>query len=358
MSDTKPKLPSATMSGNNGNKTFSKNLLYMPLVAYDTKDGHGEPDPDAYMASRKSMPKSVVEKSLTEFWHKVGVDYHRNLATVHDSKNNGNRPSSLAEMEERIRQRVLVLIGGGINSTLTTNTQQRRNESTATAANRKTRKRRRKTAMNVSTDHSRTEEFLQQLNGLWNEYIHKLFYLQPPATSAVTDSSTSNNNSSSLYQALTRKTSFWARVTHYISYEKAQLVGAKVRIKACRQHPHLQRKEGFLVSITKNTWVVMMQISITMNNNNSSSNKKRQKLESHQNDPLVRVSETDNSDAKEGKSQDQRVWKNTIVPKRGSTLSLLIPIPSSEADASEPPKNDKSADEKEHHIVIDMQEDP
>ena len=113
-----------------GGKTLSKRLLYLPLAAYESSSHGGSDggttnnavDPiTTYLDNRKSLPISVQEKALVNFWHKVGVEYHQNQATVHDPKNNGNRPISLRDLEDRIRQRALTLVGGGINKSWSQN---------------------------------------------------------------------------------------------------------------------------------------------------------------------------------------------------------------------------------------------
>ena len=93
-------------------KTLSRNAIYTPLEGYDQE----EVEPSQYMTTRKTIPKSLQESSLFTFYQSVSYNFHYKIATASDPRNNGNRPSSLKDVEERIRQRAITLIGGGINS--------------------------------------------------------------------------------------------------------------------------------------------------------------------------------------------------------------------------------------------------
>ena len=102
---------SDTMSGTASNvsddvaskqsSTLSRNALYTPLMAFEQTNV----DPSSYMTTRKNIPSSLRESSLVDF-----------IQTVSETT---EKPLSFQAVEERIRQRALTLVGGGINSSMT-----------------------------------------------------------------------------------------------------------------------------------------------------------------------------------------------------------------------------------------------
>ena len=114
-----------------GGKSLSKNLLYAPLEAYhkaacfqavggdsDYSTSDSNFHPSQYMSLKSSIPKSLQESSLVSLFHSISCNYHRNRAMANDAKNNGSRPLGLSDIEERIRQRAVTLVSGGINSSI------------------------------------------------------------------------------------------------------------------------------------------------------------------------------------------------------------------------------------------------
>lgn len=289
-------------------KTLSKRSVYLPLVAFEHKVD-GQYNPDAYLATCKRLPTSVQEKALVDFWHKVGVDYHRN-ATVKDARNNGNKPISLSDMEERIRSRAMTLIGGGINTswdnTTTSAVSSRATKSSPNdpklsrkqqLAHKRQRKSKHLMHFATSDESGEMSGFLSGLNGLWNEYMVKL--LQLPS------STTGSNRTLVDYQKFTRDAKAWSHVTAAVTHETAQLVGARVKIKTCRHSPSWIGRIGYMVGKTKNAWNVMVEGPLSKRRRRSS------KL----------------ADAGNGKEEGEVVgWRSLVVPKKGSELTLLIPI--------------------------------
>jgi hypothetical protein len=333
-------------------KTLSRRQLYLPMIAYDNS-----PDPSGYMASRKSLPNSIQETSLVDFWHKIGVSYHQERATIHDPKNNGHKPLALPELDARIRQKAMTLVGGGINSGWdTTSTASRSNAGGTTTIHedpriqtikRDQKKRKRqimKSVMNFSTTHDdeegrRVGQFLYDLNEMWNMYIRRL--LQLPTTMDDDDDDDATLDS---YESLVRDPAFLFRVTSCITKETVQLVGARVKIQSCQSHPQWRGKTGILVRQTTNTWQLMVSIPKAAyvkkrntrrrkdnnnrtvdddNNNNTSTTKKTDgkgtSKEKKASEPSSPITDTMISSKKEG-------LKTLIVPKQGSSLTLLIPI--------------------------------
>lgn len=324
-------------NNNQTSKTLSKRLMYLPLVAYELAISSGPgSDPATYLDNRKSLPASVQEKALVNFWHKVGVSYHRNQATVHDPKNNGNRPIPLRDLEDKIRQRALTLLGGGINSawatTTSTSTSTSGNnnknrigqtmasqleEETVTTVNRKKRKRDQAVMTFGSLDlDGSISLFLQELNGLWNDHIYQLLQLPTAA----------NISSADKIAALTTcsDTKFWARVTACVANEEtSQLVGAQVRIKACKHCPRWMGRRGVLVGRTTNTWNVMVPVGV---GDATSSRRKGKKKQRNKNANILATEKEDTSIDQTTNIQQGGGWKSMVVPKRGSSLSLLIPL--------------------------------
>ena len=326
-------------SRSSSGKTLSKRLLYLPLIAYELSstsgDGNKSGDPTTYLDNRKSLPSSVQEKALVNFWHKVGVEYHQNQATVRDPKNNGNRPISLRDLEDRIRQRALTLVGGGINSGWDTSAGAVANggggQNAALSDQDKgetIKKKKRKRSQSVMTfiaPHDTggriVSQFLQELNALWNDYIYQLFQLLPPPSSLKSNGAPISI--STYYSALTNSTSFWARVTSCISNGNTQLMGAKVRIKTCRHSPSWVGRTGYLVGSTSATWSVMVE---------ERAPKKKKKRRRGKN--LVNEVYESSSSKVDEKQNREHSWKSIVVPKRGSTIALLIPLAADRNDAT------------------------
>lgn len=311
--------------------------MYLPLVAFDSKV-NGKYDPEAFMAARQNLPNSVQEKALIEFWHKVGVDYHR-TATVKDPTNNGHRPISLSDMEERIRSRALTLIGGGINNSWGPSSNAAAgtlNTKATTKAPRLSRKqqlaykrqRKNKHLMHFTTndEDGKMSRFLSDLNSLWNEYMVKL--LQLP--------------SSGDYHVLVQDSTVWSHVTASITNETAQLVGAQVRIKSCRESPNWVGKIGIVVGRTKNTWNVMVEGPV---------GKGKGKRENQSKSKLNELT-TDKGNWKG--------WRSLVVPKRGSEITLLVPMKQKKSDGGQTLQSHHTAMTSQSRtpvLAIDINED-
>ena len=164
-------------------KTLSKSLMYAPLVAYQkaavgsSSSSSKATHPSQYMSAKKNVSASLRESSLASTLHFVSCDYHRNRATVNDAKNNGSRPIGLSDVDERIRQRAVTLLGGGINASIpvgkkVVRSKKRRRRSWETA----------KPFLSKSftdeavlrSDSGDILSFLRKLNSTWNDYVWKL----------------------------------------------------------------------------------------------------------------------------------------------------------------------------------------
>jgi RNase P/RNase MRP subunit p29 len=320
---TKPK----PFTDGNNQKTLSKNALYTPLAAYEQT----QVDPSTYMTTQIStIPKSLKEHSLSVFLQKVSFEYHRNRATASDPKNNGSRPLSVGDIDDRIKRRAVTLIGGGVNSSMTS--KQIKSET-------KSRKRprrewndvksslRRKHPGRTRSDNDDSIQFLRQLNSSWNDYM--------AAASILGLNSSSSSSSSSIWDD-----DLMAIKARFALARRAQieLVGAHVKVATCPQKKNLVGTLGVLVGETKNTWsVVRLCPSREDMKDPKDAGKPPLKLE---NDKPVRTS---------GKHHTELV----TIPKRGSSLVLMIPITPSLSDAKEEATMENHEEEKELIVQAD-----
>ena len=164
-------------------KTLSKSLMYAPLVAYQkaavgsSSSSSKATHPSQYMSNKKNVPASLRESSLASTLHFVSCDYHRNRATVNDAKNNGSRPIGLSDVDERIRQRAVTLLGGGINASIpvgkkVVRSKKRRRRSWETAKPFLSKSFTEEAVLR--SDSSDTLSFLRKLNSAWNDYVWKV----------------------------------------------------------------------------------------------------------------------------------------------------------------------------------------
>lgn len=318
-----------------GGKTLSKNLLYAPLEAYLQPRQEGDDvgdkvdhDPSQYMRRLSKVPKSLHESSFVNFMQSVSYDYHRNRATFADAKNNGSRPVSQSDMEDRIRQKAVTLMGGGINSYPRAATQQQ------TSKQRRRRKRPWETVQPILRASSAAiaaggddTDFLQRLNAAWNGYIIKVLDL----SFSRDDLSIRNRN---LTDLVSRKFAALRTTDVKAGTPAMELVGAHVRIDECRSRPAWVGRFGVLIEETTNTWRVA-----------GCRRRKRCKRPSKKssNDPesVVTCDHDDNSsvpqvDMADSSRTDHDKTVGTVdlyvVPKRGSSLMLIIPVPDVEVD--------------------------
>ena len=267
-------------------KTLSRNEIYSPLEAYEQT----QVPPSSYIASLSSLPKSLHESSLVSFLQNSSFEYHRKQAKAEDPKNNGSRPTSIADVEEKIRQRAVTVIGGGVTSSLPSNkgTQQRKRRQ----------KRKRKTweeMEKILQDQNQTTgensaskinsiQFLRQMNTFWNQYMSNILHLDGTVME--------ESKLSAIFVS---------------SRNDIELSGAHVRISQCSQKRSLKGRLGVLIGESSNTWQIAMD-------QRKEKSFKREQSKSQVEQPL-----------------DQSGVDTLIVPKRGSTLSIIIPLPASEA---------------------------
>jgi hypothetical protein len=267
--------------------TLSRNALYAPLVAYEQT----QVDPTAYMGNQKAVPSSLKESALSSFLQSIGEDYHRNRATGADPKNNGSRPLTVSDMDDRLRQRTVTLVGGGVNSAMSSSSRK-------PCAKAKGRRRPRPEWNKVEGILAKNDaamddslKFLRELNDRWNVYMFQLLNV---------DSKTVQQFEAPIIKS---------RLT--VARKSMDLAGAHVQIKECTQKRDLTGILGVLLGETNNTWSVVIR--------SGTRRRKRRKL------------------AKSGSTKgcgDPKSTPNTIgtevvvVPKRGSSLDIILPLPS------------------------------
>jgi hypothetical protein len=204
-------------------KTLSRASLYASLESYTQKD------PALYMR-QQAVSATKQELALVEFFATVSESYNKTLQHKH-SKNTACRPLSSREMNDRLKQRALTLVGGGINTTTNVTTKSKMDQDRTLAP---TSKRRRETKRILRSEWGgeqvvQQQTFLMNLNRMWNEYIWQL--LEHDGRD------------------------FAFRFSELSS--QVEWVGARVVIEECHQHPTWRGRGGYLIAQTKNTWQVV-----------------------------------------------------------------------------------------------------
>ena len=390
-------------------KSLSKNLLYTPLVAYhkaavaaaasaaasvddndndDVNKRSNQHHPSQYMSMKSSVPKSLQEVSLVAFLHTVSCDYHRNGnnrsrsttgfgggVSNNDAKNNGSRPLGKNDIEGRIRQRAVTLIGGGINSSIIPTNKTFQERTSLSSNNNKKRRQRSweeikpillKNKMNMKKNNQNNDSndvisFLQALNVAWNEYIWKVIS-NPPSSSnkkPKNDNTKNNNDEAQLqnldipslkqieYQfiALTRINKNNNKINNNSNnnngstnnnsstnnnYRPIELIGSHVRIESCNSHRSWIGRFGILIGETTNTYRISGYSSTTKRGRRKKTKTKRTKREhTKESSDVISSSTTNTSDVvKEEHEDNYDELEIFLLPKRGSSMVLIVPVPS------------------------------
>jgi hypothetical protein len=283
-------------------RTLSKNILYTPLEAYiqdDAKASSAESSedpnhPSQYMKNLWIVPKAIQESSLAAFLHSVSQDYHRNWATPNDARNNGSRSLTLDDVESRIRQRAVTLLGGGINASFPTSFR-RHNKIGPKKRRRKTREEMEQACTKTSRRFKPNEflnemAFLRKLNQKWNEYMYQVIMMN------TSELDNDHMDIESLQDRIVQKARSVGR------FEK---VGAHVLIEGCTQHKAWTGRYGIIISETLRTYhITWMAVS------------KEGKTKA-----------TEERDAPTKSVKSYGVIEKFILPKQGTTLVLFLPFP-------------------------------
>jgi len=351
---------------------LSKNLLYAPLTAYhkaaaatcvDDKDGI-----DGRLNYHKK--KSFKESSLVSFLHSVSCDYHRTRrSTVNDAKNNGSRPLGLADIEDRIRQRAVTLIGGGINSSIIPITIQRklnkkRHQKSSEEMEPILKKKKLLSSLPSSSSSSSSQmtgmtttldggnhggsgnnnndeiiPFLQGLNIAWNAYIWKVIALNKiyPSSHKKQNLLFEDNTNDKFLQylpslkeieykliALTRinknnNNRNSSNNNNNNNYRPLELIGSHVRIESCNSRRSWIGRFGILIGETTNTYRIA---GSTTNKSRRNRKIKRDQTKELFTSSICASDSVKNED--EASMSDVEVF---LLPKHGSSLVVIIPIP-------------------------------
>jgi len=215
----------------------------------------------------KPLPKSLQESALMDFLRQVSTNYHLN--TVPSEAKSG-RPLASSEMSNRIKSRALTLVGGGYHRTVGGGSKkqkqhQRKGKRADTEWN---------SLLENQELRERQESFLKELNALWNEYARNLLGM---------------NETTTLDDSLRSKI--------LAASSSMEWVGSFVQIESSKRHPAWTGRHGFLVEVTSNTWRVIEY-------------------------------DMEHDAATKGKDDDassKQSMKVLVVPKHGSSLSVLLP---------------------------------
>lgn len=98
-----------TSSEKEFSQTLSKTGLYSPLSLISLEKNN--------QPKKKNNRSAGKDGALVDFVFQIGKEYHRK-ASLRSGKNNGCKPTSHSEVKDKISNRALTLIGGGINTSL------------------------------------------------------------------------------------------------------------------------------------------------------------------------------------------------------------------------------------------------
>jgi hypothetical protein len=336
-------LLNSSNNNNNDINFLSKNALYTPLSAYEQT----KVEPSLYLGTKPSIPNSLQETSLVNFLRTVSLEYHYQpssssvvdpltistttttnpflppyLAHRNDCKYvGGSQPVSLSKMEERIRQRTVTLLGGGIHVTaaqrkatalklLETNYHSRRQQNRLGGGlgrrrrqQRHERQRQRQllhrqklTSDNGNTtttlhdlssndnsplgepreyspnDHPSSHphpthhqlDFIRDLNTAWNDYIIQALSALEGTTVIARNTKKEGNDKDNDDNSI----AFWRTLAHQFFAASSSLsfssslewVGAHVQVLTCAQRLSLVHQKGVIVGQTQNTWTIAMVV--------------------------------------------------------------------------------------------------
>mmetsp|Transcript_18879 Transcript_18879/g.39698 ORF Transcript_18879/g.39698 Transcript_18879/m.39698 type:complete len:420 (+) Transcript_18879:159-1418(+) len=362
-------------------KSLSKNLLYTPLVAYkkvlvsaeenfddgSSTSANTDYHPSHYMMNKSSVPKALQESSLMSILHSISCDYHRNRAGVNDAKNNGSRPLSLSDVEEKIRQRAVTLIGGGVNTSISINKKPLRSKKRRQRSweEKKDVLEKFASSSEATTESGDVISFLQRLNAAWNEYIWKLLSKDKSFNESQSMAGSSLKEIQGQLVSLTRTVIGTKKKNHSSSgstrREKEgiacgtfELIGSHIQIKSCNSHRSWIGRFGVVIGETKNTYRIA-GFACRKNKKKAKRNKsvtdkvrnikktgasggnvevETMTVEEHVSDSLQ---ETRNKEPDSAVSEFKAsVVEVFLLPKLGSCFQLIIPLPFNQTQQDDP----------------------
>lgn len=355
---------------------LSRASLYSPLSAF-----HPVNPFDATTA--KSIPKSIHETSLVSFLATISKDYHQNTidttgtgtkSTKNEARNSGARPLSAKEMDDKIRQRALTLAGPRSDGTrsktrkrsVTTDTDTghrillssmlAEESLTTTLVRRRQKERRRekkrkRKKQNLERKSEMEDEkkcgnrivdacfqiqinFLIKLNTAWNEYIWNLLGKVSERQLQNIEKENTTKQAEEACQFVTRR--IQQLLVPSSSSGKAggesdnsdgnciiEWVGAKARIDECRQHPSWVGRVGIVVQDLANIWrLVFVGEAMKQQQQQQPGDEPEEEKDNNGTGSLTTATSPFTKIMMASKKRDT----NFLVPKRGSSLTILLPV--------------------------------
>lgn len=348
-------------------KSLSKNLLYAPLVAYqkvateDDESSNVQYHPSQYMSNKSSVPKSIQESALVSMIHSMSCDYHRNLAGVGDAKNNGSRPLGLSDVEEKIRQRAVTLIGGGVNTSISINRKPPKSKKRRKRSWEETKYILEKYSSSLSEPDD-VISFLQALNSSWNDYIHHLLLKGEKSKGKLGTADVLVQKLENQLIALTRKgidnqeKSVNSRVLCNTKKKENdaccpfELIGSHVQVTSCDSHPYWIGRFGVLIGETTNTYRIA---GFACRKNEKRSKKTKSKVSKAKESggvPDIGEDVVIIVNVKDSIETERPTLEVFLLPKFGSTFQLIIPLPSSDEPKRGDSEKSKTENSNAKHI--------
>jgi len=146
--------------------------------------------------------------------------------------------------------------------------------------------------------------FLNQLQGQFNAYATRLLLRR----GGKNNNNNNNNTGAGQCQPFT---------LHRPAVCRVEWVGARIRIRACPSHRSYVGRHGIVIAVTQGTWcVVFLSSSMPPSKDDDGDDN---------NDPWTLTQ----SQFVSSSSKKNTLWKPKYVPKRGTVVSVLLPIPHS-----------------------------
>lgn len=206
-------------------RTLSKTGLYSPLAIINLEKNQ----------SKKKNRSTGKDGALIDFIFQIGKDYHRK-AGLRLGKNNGCKAVSHSEVKEKISQRALTLIGGGINTSISKGVHTQGRKLFCKSSKTIKRKNKAKAVMNYSK--KLTWDNVTLMNHYWNFYIQN--HLKEMQFSDKTNI---------------------IKILHEFERSKIEWTGAEVHVVSCLSNRKYAGYKGILIQCTTNTWRVAVKKS-------------------------------------------------------------------------------------------------
>mmetsp|Transcript_26462 Transcript_26462/g.39149 ORF Transcript_26462/g.39149 Transcript_26462/m.39149 type:complete len:258 (-) Transcript_26462:274-1047(-) len=207
-------------------QTLSKTGLYSPLSVISLDKNQ----------SKKKNQYAGKDGALLDFIFQIGKDYHRK-ASLRSGKNNGCKPISHSEVKDKISQRALTLIGGGINTSLSKGVHGKGKSFYCKSRKAFRKKDESKSVITIKLCKLKWDKILL-LNQHWN------FYMK-----------------STLREKYLLDRTKSLKFLQELEGSKIEWTGAEFFVVSCLAHEEYTGSKGILIGYTKNTWIVATKVS-------------------------------------------------------------------------------------------------